>query len=76
MNHMLNFGILSVLSKKRFQLTARIREKRLVNEFNGCGGSFNVQKYDADLGWVDRRHDSYFVAVCGGMYRGPQQTGS
>jgi hypothetical protein len=48
----------------------------LVNEFNGCGRAFDVQKNDADLRSVERNHASYFAAVCGGMYRGPQQMGS
>jgi hypothetical protein len=48
----------------------------LINEFDGSGCSFDVQKNDADLRCVDRKHTSYFAAVCGGMYLGPQQTGS
>jgi hypothetical protein len=65
-----------VFSKKQFQLAARIGEKCLINEFNGCCCAFDVEKNDANLGFVDRRHASYFAAVCGGMYLGPQQTGS
>jgi len=68
--------VLSVPSKKRLQLAARIRKERLENKFNGCCCSFDIQKNDADLGCVNRSHTSYFAAVCGGMYRGPQQTGS
>jgi hypothetical protein len=48
----------------------------LVNEFDWCCCTFDVQKNDADTGGVDRNHPGYFAAVCGGMYRGPQQTGS
>jgi hypothetical protein len=65
-----------MFSKKRFQLVARKQEQRLINEFDGSGCSFDVQKNDADLRCVDRKHTSYFAAVCGGMYLGPQQTGS
>ena len=72
----MNFWILRVFSKKRFQLAARIREKRLINEFDGCCRAFDVEKNDADLRFVDQGHTSYFAADCGGMYLGPQQTGS
>jgi hypothetical protein len=65
-----------VFSKKRFQLAVRIGEKRLINEIDRCRRAFDIEKNDADLGLVDQRHTSYFAAVCGGMYRGPQQTGS
>jgi hypothetical protein len=48
----------------------------LINEIDGCCGAFDVEENDPDLGFVDQRHTSYFAAVCGGMYLGPQQTGS
>lgn len=65
-----------MFSKKTFQLAARIGKKRLVHKINRRGGSFNVQKNDADLGFASGKHASYFDAACGGMYLGPQQTGS
>ena len=76
LNQSVNFRILSVLSKKRFQPAARIGEERLINKIDGCCRAFDVEKNDADLGFAGQRHTSYFAAVCGGMYLGPRQTGS
>src|SRR5882762_10416836 len=69
----MNFWILRVFSEKRFQLAARIGEKRFINEFHGRCRAFDVEKNDADLRFVDRRHASYFAAVCDGMYLGPSK---
>ena len=76
LNQSVNFRILSVLSKKRFQPAARIGEERSINEIDGCRRAFDVKKDDADLRTLDQGHAGYFAAVCGGMYLGPQQTGS
>ncbi len=72
----LNFGILNVFLKKRFYFAAGKGEKRFIYKINGCRRTFNIQKNDADLRCVNRKHASYFAAACGGMYLGPQQTGS
>ena len=65
-----------MFSKERFQLAARVREKRLINEIDRRRRALDVKKNDADLGFVDQRHADYFAALCGGMYLEPRQTGS
>jgi hypothetical protein len=71
-----NLGILSTFPKKRFQLSAGVWKERLINEIDGGGGAFDVEKNDANLRFVGQGHASYLAAVCGGMYLGPRQTGS
>ena len=76
LNQGLNLGILCVLLKKRFQLAARIGEKRFIDKINRCRRTLDIEKNDADLRCLNLKHAGYFAAVCGGIYRGPKQTGS
>ena len=71
-----NFRFSRVLAKKRFQLPAGVGKERLIDKIDGCCRAFDVQKNDADLRFVGDQHARYFAATCGGMYRGPQHTGS
>jgi hypothetical protein len=47
-----------------------------VHEFDGRSRAFDIQKNNPDLRNFRGSHTGYFAAVCGGMYLGPQQTGS
>src|SRR5256885_8387110 len=75
-HHRLDLRLLKMFAKKTFQRARGIRKKRLVDKLRRRRGAFDIQQNDAYFRLVDQCHAGYLATDCGGMYLGPQQTGS
>jgi len=61
-------------SWNRFFVSTRRINSRLIQDLRSQ--SLDVEKNYLICNSSIKNHTGYFAAVCGGMYRGPQQTGS